>query len=165
MGPPAAQHSYSWATYSQWRSDSAQRGMAFRGRWQMRNVMRKTILVLAILIISLLSWVPARADHALASLLVGQCSQTTISAIGYRLTDSPSSGSSVGFTNGGAQVSYRSDNAVENSSVGDKAIMCLVELPKDCPVGDQRGRVYLTVNQRLNRFWVIADSSHTCGGA
>jgi hypothetical protein len=107
----------------------------------------------------------AWAEPALGSLLIGQCSQTSITRIDHRLSGVPDSGSFVAFANGGKQVSYGTVDAVERSSVGDKAIMCLVELPEDCPVGDQRGHVYLTVNLKLNRFWVMADSSHKCGGA
>jgi hypothetical protein len=40
-----------------------------------------------------------------------------------------------------------------------------VELPTDCPPGDDRGKVYKTTNKRTGESWTQADAEHMCGGA
>jgi hypothetical protein len=42
---------------------------------------------------------------------------------------------------------------------------CLISIPKDCPPGDNRGRVYETTNLRTNGVWKMQDDPHVCGGA
>jgi hypothetical protein len=100
---------------------------------------------------------------------VGQCVATSIKAIGTRLTDGgkpiEGSGSEVRFTNGVRQVSYETVPSIERSETGDPVRICLVELPKDCPPGDDRGRVYRTTNLRTSEVWRLPDSEHMCGGA
>jgi hypothetical protein len=101
----------------------------------------------------------------------GTCARTFISAIGQRLTDGstgqpiPGSGSAVNFANGGYQVSYDEVQAIDQAQVGDPVVLCLVRLPQNCPPGDERGKVYATVDLRTLLFWVLPDSEHSCGGA
>ncbi len=96
---------------------------------------------------------------------VGQCVNTTIKSIGTRLEGTPGSGSAVDFQNGGYQVSYDTVPEVEQSKRGDPVRMCLVSIPKNCPRGDDRGRVYRTTNLRTNQSWSLPDAEHMCGGA
>ena len=101
----------------------------------------------------------------------GDCVATTITAIETRLQDDathepvPGSGSAVRFANGGYQVSYDTVPEIEESKKGDKARMCLVSVPQDCPQGDERGKIYRTTNLRTKKSWKLPDSEHSCGGA
>lgn len=103
--------------------------------------------------------------------LVGQCTATTVSRIGTRLTegvngpDIPGSGSLISYADGGSQVSYETIPGIENSQVGDKVLLCLVSIPKSCPPGDNRGKVYSARNLRTSAAWRLPDSQHDCGGA
>lgn len=96
---------------------------------------------------------------------VGHCASTTVASVETRLKDTPGSGSAVNFANGGFQVSYDQVPQIEASRTGDRAVMCLVKLPENCPPGDNRGKIYATVNLRTLELWVEPDSSHECGGA
>src|SRR5579863_4835656 len=96
---------------------------------------------------------------------VGACTDTTIAEIGTRLEGMPDSGSAVRFADGGTQVSYETIRAIERSRVGDKVRVCLVRVPKHCPPGDDRGKVYRTTNLRNHEHWTLPDSEHACGGA
>ena len=106
----------------------------------------------------------------------GQCSNTFVKEILYRLgaTDSQGvlipiegSGSAVSYTNGGYQVSYDTVPAIHRSREGDPVQLCLTYIP-DCsqaPKGDQRGRIYRARNLRTGESWILLDSQHRCGGA
>jgi hypothetical protein len=102
---------------------------------------------------------------------VGACSKTKIKSVETRLVDGsthkpiPDSGSAVRFVNGGYQVSYDTVPAIEHSKKGDAVRMCLVSIPKNCPKGDDRGRVYKTTNLRTHKSWSLPDAQHMCGGA
>ena len=96
---------------------------------------------------------------------VGKCSITRIKSVSTRLDGAPGSGSAIQFMNGGYQVSYDQVAAVDRSRRGDLVRMCLVSTPKDCPPGDDRGRVYKTTNLRTRRSWRLPDAEHMCGGA
>jgi len=100
---------------------------------------------------------------------VGQCANTTIKRIGSRFADdinaNPDDGSAVQFANDGWQISYDKEPGLLHAEVGDPVMMCLVELPKDCPPGDDRGKVYTTTDLRTEESWTLPDSQHTCGGA
>lgn len=96
---------------------------------------------------------------------VGQCDNTTVSNIGYRLDGVPSSGSWIRYADGGMQVSYDAIPGVQNSSISDGIKLCLISIPTDCPAGDNRGRVYQATNARTGETWEAQDSSHSCGGA
>lgn len=101
---------------------------------------------------------------------VGQCTIAIVEKVGYRLEDidgTPivTSGSSILYTNGGYQVDYDEVPGIVNSRPNDEVILCLVSIPKNCPPGDDRGRVYKAKNKRTGDVWEEADSQHSCGGA
>jgi hypothetical protein len=116
-----------------------------------------------IVLLSLAICAPARAGDLPKH--VGQCVKTRIKSIETRLENAPDSGSAVSFENGGYQVSYDTVPAIVHSKAGDPARMCLVSIPKNCPKGDDRGRVYRTTNLRTHKSWKLMDSEHMCGGA
>ncbi|MBL8546877.1 MAG: hypothetical protein JNL81_10455 [Hyphomonadaceae bacterium] len=96
---------------------------------------------------------------------VGDCSDTSVGAIGPRLEGLPDSGSAIQYSNGGAQVSYDVVPAINQSQPGDAIRLCLVSIPENCPPGDDRGRVYTATNARTGGTWTLPDSQHMCGGA
>lgn len=102
---------------------------------------------------------------------VGQCRLTRVKNVETRLVDGVTnqpvlgSGSAIEFTNGGYQVSYQQDETVDNSRSGDLVRMCLIWIPKGCPRGDERGRIYRTTNLRTHGSWTLRDAEHMCGGA
>lgn len=104
---------------------------------------------------------------------VSQCTFTKIAAISTRFgeelkrptSDPDSSGSAVGFANGGRQVSYVYEEALAESRIGDDVLVCLVSIPKNCPPGDDRGRIYSATNLRTKGSWMLPDAQHMCGGA
>jgi hypothetical protein len=102
---------------------------------------------------------------------VGQCVATTVKQVETRLADGvtgkpmPGSGSAVSFANGGYQVSYDTVPAVERAKAGDPIRLCLVSVPKNCPRGDDRGKVYRAFDRRTRESWSLPDSEHECGGA
>ena len=75
------------------------------------------------------------------------------------------SGSAVVYANGGYQVAYDELPAVGRARVGDAVILCLIRLPRGCPPGDTRGRIYTATDLRTMESWTMADSGHGCGGA
>ena len=95
----------------------------------------------------------------------GACSLTAISRLGSRLEGDPASGSAAEETNGADQVSYELVAPIQASRVGDPALVCLVSLPRHCPPGDERGKVYAVANLRTLGAWSLADAEHLCGGA
>ena len=102
---------------------------------------------------------------------VGQCANTRIKSVGTRLVDGSNntpiagSGSSVELLNGVYGVSYQQVPAVDRSRAGDAVRVCLVELPRNCPKGDDRGRYYKVTNARTKASWTLPDAEHMCGGA
>jgi hypothetical protein len=102
---------------------------------------------------------------------VGDCARTHVAKLEQRLADGktgtpvPGSGSAITFTDGLYQVSYDEVDAINNSRVGDPVFVCLIELPKNCPPGDHRGKIYTATNLRRLESWTLPDSEHECGGA
>ena len=96
---------------------------------------------------------------------VGDCVETSVTLVGSRLEGVADSGSGVEFANGMSQVSYDVLPGIANSRVGDSVRICLVNVPENCPPGDDRGRVYSGTNLRTNETWTAPDSQHMCGGA
>jgi hypothetical protein len=103
---------------------------------------------------------------------VGECADTTITSItdrfGADLTPSKKGsekGTFIRFSNSGVQVSLVKESAIVRSQVFDKVNMCLVEVPKGCPDGDSRGRVYKTTNLRTKESWSLANDVKSCSGA
>ena len=103
--------------------------------------------------------------------VVGQCDGTTITQIGTRLTDGstgnpiPGTGSAIWYADGGYQVSYDTVQGIADSQIGDHVNLCLVSIPTNCPIGDNRGRVYQATNLRTGENWEASDAEHSCGGA
>jgi hypothetical protein len=102
---------------------------------------------------------------------IGSCVQTKIATIESRLEEGdthrpiPGSGSAVAFSNGLYQVSYNEVEEIGRAKVGDPVSICLVALPRSCPPGDDRGKMYQTTNLRTREHWTLLDSEHMCGGA
>lgn len=112
----------------------------------------------------------ARVDAALRINVarVGQCETTRIDWLGARfapVAGEPLQGTSIGFANGVRQVSYARESQALRSRLGDPVRVCLVSIPRQCPTGDVRGRVYSARNLRTGARWSLPDSSHSCGGA
>ena len=104
---------------------------------------------------------------------VGVCTKTTITKISTRFGDplkppTPNEidpGSAVEYADKGFQTSYSYDAALKASADGDEVILCLVSLPRNCPPGDDRGKVYSATNLRTQGSWIMPDAQHMCGGA
>lgn len=114
------------------------------------------------------SWVyPYAREVGAAPLQVGTCSRTSIEEIAGRLEGDTefSSGTSVNFENGTGQVSYDREEAIIDSRPGDKVLQCLISVPRNCPPGDLRGRLFTVTNFRTQQSWTLSDSQHSCGGA
>lgn len=120
------------------------------------------VLILAIASPALADGMPKR---------IGQCVTTKVKKVETRLIDGSTnqpilgSGSAIAFENGGYQVSYDQEQAVDRSKPGDPIKVCLVSVPENCPPGDERGRMYRTTNLRTRGTWTLPDSEHSCGGA
>jgi hypothetical protein len=100
----------------------------------------------------------------------GTCSFTLIKQVTTRLEDGaghsvPDSGSAVILQNGVYGVSYEDVPEVQRSRKGDRVLTCLVKLPRNCPRGDNRGKLYTTTNLRTDESWTLPDAEHMCGGA
>ncbi len=106
---------------------------------------------------------------------VGTCSRTKIKDIGTRFHDrqmvvppksyTENEGTTVQYDNGGFQVSYEFNPDVAASRIGDQVVFCLVSIPKNCPPGDDRGKIYSATNLRNLRSWIMSATQHSCGGA
>ena len=112
---------------------------------------------------------PPNTDQAMPKHL-GQCAATQIRSLtdrtGKPLAEAEAySGTVVEFTNGGSQVSYGSEPALLGSAVGHQVSVCLIAIPRDCPKGDDRGRLYLGINHYTQGTWLLSDTQHMCGGA
>jgi hypothetical protein len=131
----------------------------------MRASILRTVLAGVILV-----WTVAASPQRLP-IREGTCVRSKIAAVEQRLRDGPNgpfiagSGSAVRFANGGYQVAYAEIEAVQTSRTGDPVFICLIHIPRRCPAGDARGRVYTTTNLRTLASWTMADSEHQCGGA
>jgi len=120
---------------------------------------------------------PVLVDESIApsSILpatVGECADTTITSItdrfGADLTPSKKGsekGTFIRFSNSGVQVSLAKERSIVRSQVFDKVNMCLVDVPKGCPPGDNRGRVYKTTNLRTGESWSLPNDVRGCSGA
>lgn len=101
---------------------------------------------------------------------MAECVGSTIAHLTDRFgapleTADADSGSAVIFANGGYQVSYDREDSLAISHIGDRVTICLFERPRDCPQGVDKGRVYLTINEDRQVFWLLPDNIHQCGGA
>ena len=104
---------------------------------------------------------------------VGQCTTTEIRRIATRFggalkqpeSELDQSGSAVNYADQGYQVSYNFIQALADSRIGDKVLLCLASIPKNCPPNDSRGRIYSATNLRTLGSWLLPDAQHACGGA
>ena len=126
--------------------------------------MRRELALLAAL--AMVATLPGPAMAATAKpTRVGQCVATTLKTIGTRLEGVADSGDYVEYGNGIVGVSYEQDPAIAKARVGDKITLCLVSLPKNCPPGDTRGKMYSALDLRSKGKWTLPDAEHMCGGA
>jgi len=107
---------------------------------------------------------PAIASEP-APLHLGSCVVTHVQSVGSRLEGQGGSGSAISYTNGIGQISYNQINGIDMSRTGDAIELCLTQLPRNCPPGDTRGKIYRATNLRTHQTWEEADSEHSCGGA
>ena len=99
------------------------------------------------LAIGVVDGVPPAAAAGVGPSRIGQCVASSIAKLGNRL-DTPRQWSVVILANGVPQVSYEQEPGLDRSRVGDPVITCLVFIPKGCPPGDDRGKIYRTTNRR-----------------
>lgn len=128
-------------------------------------------LGLALLVVGVPATSLAAAPPSRLPRVVGTCARSVISKVSQRLMDGetrrviPGSGSAVDMANGVYGVSYEQVGAVNRSRRGDPVLTCLVKVPRGCPPGDDRGRLYTTTNLRTEESWTLPDAEHMCGGA
>jgi hypothetical protein len=108
-------------------------------------------------------WAAASPALAAPPARVGTCAYSRITWVGQRV--GPNTGSAVRLRNGVNGVSYDQIAPVNLSRVGDRVFTCLISIPRNCPPGDVRGRIYTTTNLRRMESWTLPDSPHFCGGA
>lgn len=99
----------------------------------------------------------------------GQCARTRIDKVSTRFGEplnfsNRDDGIVIGYENGGHQVSY-SREGLRDILAGHEVVICLMSIPRDCPEGDERGRIYYTLDIETFTEWTMPDSSHFCGGA
>lgn len=116
----------------------------------------------------------AAASSALAKEVpqqIAQCVKTRISQITTRFgkpltSDSdPDGGIYAAYENGGYVSSYDGGSGFTGAKAGQEVIQCLVSVPRDCPAGDDRGRIYYSLDLATKGSWTAPDSQHSCGGA
>jgi len=100
--------------------------------------------------------------HAPVHPRVGDCTLSTVTYVGWRAGDS---GIVIQYANDMWQVDYNTIPGIHASRAGDRVRLCLIELPLNCPAGDDRGRIYKGTNLRTGASWNAMDSQHSCGGA
>ncbi len=108
---------------------------------------------------------------------VGECTLSVITELGPRLCEPDASGNcpknlpfddsgnTIVAANGFYGVSYDRLKALEKSRLGDRLLLCLSSVPKDCPADDDRGYFWTWKNLRTGGKWELPDSEHMCGGA
>ncbi len=83
---------------------------------------------------------------------VGACGRTFFVVISDRFGGDPKAPDAAGTAtllgNGSYLVTYGSDATLIASRPGDPVLECLVSIPEDCPLGDERGREYDVTNLR-----------------
>ena len=129
------------------------------------------MIVVAATLMTLSAASAASAPSKAPPMRVGTCAVTHVKRVETRLVDGTNnrpirgSGSAIVFQNGLYQVSYDQIPAVDRSRPGDPVYVCLMKLPRNCPPGDNRGKLYTTTNLRTEDSWTLHDSEHMCGGA
>jgi hypothetical protein len=138
-----------------------------KNREELINFMKKFLIIFAVLA-GLNTYAISPNDPLPSKIL--RCGGGVIAEIAGRLEGDTNleTGAHVFLNNGGVTVSYQEDislTAIRNSKVGDHVLVCLVFIPKDCPKGDTRGKIYTITNLRTLESWTLPDSQHSCGGA
>lgn len=95
---------------------------------------------------------------------VNNCSRTNVESVGARLEGSPEAGSYIKFTNGLYSDTYE-PYSYGQSKKGDTVLLCLDNVPKGCPPGDDRGKSFIAINERNNIMFKVVKGHHFCGGA
>lgn len=100
----------------------------------------------------------------------GQCVRTRIADITTRFGEpityeNAVAGTAISYSNGIFNVSYIREEAFYGVKAGQDVVLCLMNIPYDCPDGDVRGRFYYTLNTVSYSEWVLPDGQHMCGGA
>ena len=98
------------------------------------------------------------------------CQNTTVKVATTRLEADGrpvyDSGVAIVFANGVTAVDYQPGNPIAmRERAGDKVQTCLYSVPKNCPPGDDRGKVYRTYDYRLHAAYYLPATEHSCGGA
>jgi hypothetical protein len=133
--------------------------------------MKSTFPLTAILILLSVPTFSLKSQAASPPTRAGKCSNTSVAKVMTRLEDSVTkkailgSGTSIEFTNGIYLVSYETVLEAEYSKPRDPVKLCLISIPKNCPPGDNRGKVYTATNLRTKKTFTLPDSQHSCGGA
>jgi len=94
------------------------------------------------------------------------CANTFVSYVGSRLegVSAREAGSAITFTNRLYSDSYNYQE-YGGSKKGDEVTLCLLSIPKNCPRGDDRGKVFSVTNRRTELSFTISKGHHLCGGA
>lgn len=101
---------------------------------------------------------------------LAQCVKTRVkdftTRFGNPLPDNqPDTGIYIDYDNGGYIYSYERGRNFDGIARGQPVVLCLMSIPRDCPTGDDRGRIYYTLDLATRQSWVSGDSEHGCGGA
>lgn len=137
----------------------------------MKKITLKPLLGNSLILISSIGMIAYPAHSEPRPTKIKQCADTFIKRLGTRLEDGSTgkpianSGTSIILTNGVYLVSYNVIKSLQNSQVRDKVKVCLLSIPKNCPPGDNRGKIYSLMNYRTGGYVEMADSQHMCGGA
>lgn len=123
---------------------------------------RRPGLLVFLAVVCAANLAPTFASYAAAREPIGVCTLTRVSYVGYRAGDS---GSVIEYANGIWQVDYNIIPGIQGSRRGDRVLLCLTDIPMDCPSGDDRGRTYKGTNLRTRESCRAINSEHSCGGA
>jgi hypothetical protein len=98
---------------------------------------------------------------------IGSCHRTRITTVSGRFGGRPGreEGTVIGFANRLWLIDYGYVPAAARSRVGDAAVVCVHDLPEDCPADDLRGIGYRARDLRTGESWLMGDSQHLCRGA
>lgn len=109
----------------------------------------------------------------------GTCSSTTVESKRFRMARSPGDpGYTPSDNPAGKEVLISLNNGIgvyagdgdafilsPHFASGHPVTLCLIEVPKHCPPGDNRGKIYTLTDRKTGRTVRGIDSWHLCGGA
>ena len=110
---------------------------------------------------------------------LGACSSSTVQSKRFRMAPSPGDPNYKPSENpAGKEVLISLNNGIgvyagdgdafilsPDFAPGHRVKVCLVEVPKNCPPGDNRGKIYTLRDRETGRTVRGIDSWHLCGGA